>query len=134
MLAQAEGQLAEEHTRISEELQQRDELLKIALEVNGMGLWVWDLLEGTAYRSDQMYRIAGREAGSIDPVPEAWLQLVHPENVESVRNAWAETRATGKDYQIQYRVLWPDGSVHWLESQAKCQRNSEGRATRLWAC
>jgi PAS domain-containing protein len=61
MLAQAEGQLAE--------LQQRDELLKIALEVNGMGLWVWDLLEGTAYRSDQMYRIAGREAGSIDPVP-----------------------------------------------------------------
>jgi PAS domain-containing protein len=69
MLAQAEGQLAEEHTRISEELQQRDELLKIALEVNGMGLWVWDLLEGTAYRSDQMYRIAGREADSIDPVP-----------------------------------------------------------------
>ena len=69
MLAQAEGQLAEEHTRISEELQQRDELLKIALEVNGMGLWVWDLLEGTAYHSDQMYRIAGREAGSIDPVP-----------------------------------------------------------------
>jgi PAS domain-containing protein len=89
------------------------------------------LLEGTAYRSDQMYRIAGREAGSIDPLPEPWLQLVHPEDVESVRNAWAETRTTGKDYQIQYRVLWPDGSVHWLESQAKCQRNSEGRATRL---
>jgi PAS domain S-box-containing protein len=131
MLAQAEGQLAEEHTRISEELQQRDELLRIALEVNGMGLWVWDLLEGTAYRSNQMYRIAGREAGSIDPRPEAWLQLVHPEDAESVRNAWEETRATGKDYQIQYRVLWPDGSVHWLESQAKCQRNSEGRAVRV---
>jgi len=60
--------------------------------------------------------------------------LVHKEDVESVRNAWAETRATGKDYQIQYRVLWPDGSVHWLESQAKCQRNSDGRATRLVIC
>jgi PAS domain S-box-containing protein len=130
-LAQADGQLAEERTRISEELLQHDELLRIALEVNGMGLWVWDLLEGTAYRSGQMYRIAGCEAGSIDPVPEAWLQLVHPEDAESVRNAWEETRATGKDYQIQYRVLWPDGSVHWLESQAKCQRNSEGRAIRV---
>ncbi len=42
MLAQAEGQLAEQRTRISEELQQRDELLRNALEVNGMGLWVCD--------------------------------------------------------------------------------------------
>ena len=49
-LAEAEHKLAEERARASEELRERDELLKIALEVNGMGMWVWDLLENVALR------------------------------------------------------------------------------------
>ena len=36
-----------------------------------------------------------------------------------------------RDYHRQYRVLWPDGSVHWLESDGKCQRDAEGRVTRI---
>lgn len=45
--------------------------------------------------------------------------------------AMHKTRDHGADYHKQYRVIWPDGSVHWLESQGKCQRDGEGRITRL---
>jgi PAS domain S-box-containing protein len=131
MLAQAEQQLAEERHRISEELRERDELLNIALEVNGMGLWVWDLQQNEAYGSDEICRLTGSEPGSLNRLPRAWLQLVHPEDAAGVKAALIETRDTGNDYHQQYRLLWPDGTLRWMESQAKCQRNSEGRVTRM---
>ena len=49
ILAQAERQVAEERARISEALRGRNDVLQTALQANGMGLWVWDLQQGTAY-------------------------------------------------------------------------------------
>jgi two-component system CheB/CheR fusion protein len=41
------------------------------------------------------------------------------------------SRQDGEEYHQQYRVLWPDGAVRWVESQGRCQRDSEGQVTRL---
>ncbi len=131
IVAQAEHQLAEERAQISEALRERDELLQTALESNGMGLWVLDFEQGTTHWSNEMYRIAGREPGSIDPAPDAWFAWIHPEDAEGAKAALAQAREGGKDYHQQYRLLWPDGSVRWLESQGKCQRDSGGRVKRI---
>ncbi len=131
MLAEAERRLAEERARASEELRDREAMLQIALQSNGMGLWIWDLEKGTIHRSDEMFRMVGREPGSFGSDPEAWLQIIHPEDVGGVLKSVERTRRTGEDYHHEYRVLWPDGSVHWVESQGKCQRDGEGRSTRL---
>ncbi|WP_263352185.1 PAS domain-containing protein [Acidicapsa acidisoli] len=130
-LANAERQLAEERARASEAVQDRDELLQIALQSNGMGLWVWDLQDGTGYWSDEMYRMIGLEPGSIEPSGESWLRYVHSEDVDGVQEAARRIREGVADYHHQYRVVWPDGSVRWLESQSKCQRDSAGRLTRV---
>jgi signal transduction histidine kinase len=130
-LAEAEHKLAEERARASEELRERDELLKIALEVNGMGMWVWDLTENTPSGSDPVCELPAREPGSAKPLPSDWLRLLHPEDAVDVRAALAETRATFKDYHQQYRIVTPDGSVRWLESQGKCQHDREGQTTRV---
>ena len=130
-LAEAEHKLAEERARASEELRERDDLLKIALEVNGMGMWVWDLQENAAYVSDPVCEMTGREPGTVNQLPRDWLRLVHPDDAGRVKVALAKIRATGNDYHQQYRILRPDGSVRWMESQGKCQHDSEGRATRV---
>ena len=96
-----------------------------------MGLWIWDLQKGTMHRSDEMFKMVGREPGSDEMRPEAWLDHIHPDDVEGVVEAMHKTRDQGADYHKQYRVIWPDGSVHWVESQGKCQRDAEGRITRL---
>jgi PAS domain S-box-containing protein len=131
LLAQGERQLAEERAHISETLRERDEMLQIALDGNGMGLWVLDFEQGTTQWSDEMFRIAGREPGSVTPSTELWQSWLHPEDVEGVREALARTREGGQHYHQQYRLLWPDKSVRWLESQAKYLRNSEGRVARV---
>jgi len=131
ILAQAERQMAEERVRISEALRRRDEVLQIALDGNGMGLWVLDFEQGTTQWSDVMFRIAGREPGSVTPSAELWQSWLHPEDVEGVSEALARTREGGQHYHQQYRLLWPDGSVRWLESQAKYLCNSDGRVVRV---
>jgi PAS domain S-box-containing protein len=130
-LAEAEHQLAEERARASEELRERDELLKIALEVNGMGMWVWDLRENAAYGTDPICEMTGREPGTDNQLPRDWPRLLHPEDTKRVKTALAAIRATGHDYHQLYRILGPDGSVRWMESQGKCQHDSEGRPTRV---
>src|SRR5450631_3515526 len=131
LLADSERLLAEERTRASEALRDRDALLQIALEANGMGLWVWDLEHDLVHWSDELFRMAGHEPGSIKPTFEAWAQFIHLEDVSRVREARRQACKDGKDYHQQYRVRWKDGSVRWLESQGKCQRDSEGRVTRV---
>jgi PAS domain S-box-containing protein len=129
-IANAERQFAEEHARATEELRDRDEVLQIALRANGMGLWVWDSQKDIVQWSDEVYRIAGREPGSIEPSTETWLAFVHPEDLETVKAAVVQARVAAK-YHQQHRILWPDGTVRWVESQGKSQRDAEGNVTRV---
>jgi PAS domain S-box-containing protein len=130
-IANAERDLAEERARSSEALRDREQLLQLALQANGMGVWLWDLQQDTMHWSDQIYQMVGREPNSVMPGFEAWLSFILPEDADSVKKAVLHTRASGADYHEQYRVVFPDGSVRWLESQGKCQLDAEGRVTRV---
>jgi PAS domain S-box-containing protein len=131
IVADAERKLAEERATARSALRERDELLQIALRANGMGLWLWDLEKGTVHRSDEMYRMAGRDPALFGDKPEVWLEFVHPEDRPGLVENFDQIRENAADYHRQYRVVWPDGTVRWLESQGKCQRNSEGIVTRI---
>jgi PAS domain S-box-containing protein len=131
ILADAERRLAEERAVASEALRDREAMLQIALKANGMALWVWDLKQKRVHWSDEMYRMAGQEPGLIQPSFEAWNQFIHPEDAGRVEESRRQARELGRDYHERYRVRWPNGSVHWLESQGKCQRDSEGQVTRV---
>jgi PAS domain-containing protein len=76
-LANAERQLAEERAGASVVLREKEDLLQIAQQANGMGLWVWDLGQNTKYRSDEVFRMVGREPGSFGREPDSWLRFVH---------------------------------------------------------
>jgi PAS domain-containing protein len=129
IIADAERRLAEERARATEALRERDEMLRIALEANGMGLWVWDLQHGRVYWSDEMYRLGGREPGSVEPTFEAWIESVVEDDRARVIEARIRSCAMGVDYHEIYRVRWRDGSILWIESQGKCLFDSRGGRT-----
>ena len=130
-LADAERRLAEERAHATEALRDRDEMLRIALESNGMGLWLYDLKHHTAYWSDETFRLGGLEPGTIEPTYEAWAQIIVEEDRARVIEARRQTFETGKDYHEQYRVRLVDGSIRWIESQGKCLRDAEGKVQRI---
>jgi PAS domain S-box-containing protein len=131
-LAESEQRLAVERALAGEQLRYRDNVLQVALKASGMGLWVWDLEKEVVHRSDEVYRMVGCEPGAFGSEPEAWLRFVVPEDVPGLDAAFAKARAEGAEYHMQYRVRWPDGSLHWLESQGKCEMDAEGKVTRIF--
>jgi len=131
MLADAERRLAEERALATAALRDRDEMLRIALEANEMGLWVWDVQHGRVYWSDEMYRLGGREPGSVEPTFEAWIEMVVEDDRARVVDARKRSCETGVNYHEIYRVRWSDGSIHWIESQGKCLHDSEQKVLRV---
>jgi len=131
ILANAERQLAEERANASEALREREDVLQLALRANGMGLWAWDQQQGTVHCSDEMYSMYGRQPGPVGPSAEEWLHCIHPEDLPAVTQALTQTQADESDIQIQYRVPWPDGSLHWIETRGRYQRDSQGQTARL---
>ena len=117
--------------RASEVLRDRDEVLQLTLRANKMGLWVWNLDDDGIEWSEELYRLVGLEPRSVEPSLEMWLQLIHPEDTDGVKRAVLRTRDHEVKFHQQYRVIWPDGSVRWVESQGQCQHDSDGRVNRV---
>lgn len=130
-VANAQREFAEERSRANEVLREREDLLQIALKANGMGLWIWDLRANTTHWSDEVYRIAYLEPGAMEAGTESWLAMVHPEDAPRIRAAVERTRKSGIEYHQQYRIRLRDGSERWVESQGRCQRDSEGQPLRV---
>ena len=130
-LAEAERRLAEERACASEQLRYRDDVLQIALRASGMGLWVWELEKNIVHRSDEVYRMVGCEPGEFGMDPDEWLGFVHPDDIPALVQASEKALAEGTDYHMQYRIRWPDNSLHWIDSLAKCQRDSQGKLVRI---
>ena len=129
--ANAERVMIEERLRAKDAIRERDDLLQLAIQANGMALWVWDLTTNTFEWSDEVYKMAGVEPSAIPPTYEAWRALVHPDDLAQLDQAISKTQAEGVDFRMQYRLICSDGSVSWLESQGKCQRDRDGNATRV---
>ncbi len=108
------------------------ETLEFVLEASRVGFWDLDLTTGRATRSrthDQLY-------GYDQPLPE-WtlavlLDLVHPDD-----RGWMGTRmaqgfdAWDNEEHFEFRVVWPDDSVHWIASQGRVVRRPDGTPTKL---
>jgi PAS domain S-box-containing protein len=61
-----------------------------------------------------------------------WLSKIHPEDRDRLQAYHANLlRGTGRG-EAEFRVIWPDGSVHWVVSKAKAYRNAAGEADRVF--
>jgi PAS domain S-box-containing protein len=74
--------------------------------------------EGTLHWSDEVYRIAGYEPGSVAVTPSLFYELVHPADRELVRAAVAEAARTRSHYSIVHRLVRPNGEIRVVHETA----------------
>lgn len=92
-----------------------------------IGSWVIDMAEQTLNWSDETYRIFGIQIDA--PVSyEAFISIVHPDDRESVEQAW-KAALRGEDYDIQHRIV-VDGKVKWIRELAELEFAADGRMVR----
>ena len=113
-----------------EALDEGERRLQTALEAGHLGTWELDLVTFDLVASATCRGIFGR--GAADPFNyDDLLAAIHPDDVERMKSAVRATIETGADYAIEYRTVWPDGSVHWTEVRAQLYRDRSGRAIKL---
>ncbi len=105
--------------------------LQLAIASGAMGTWDWDLATGNLDWNDGHKRLFGISAEEFDGRYETVSRRVHPEDLPVVNAAIEHARTTGAPYQADFRVIWPDGSVHWLAGRGEFVRNELGTPVRM---
>ena len=100
-------------TRFEQELVESERNLKRSQAIAHVGHWSWDTRTNRVTWSDEMYRIFGLEPQSITgDLDEIVRNAIHPDDRERVIALNQAVVESGRPAEAEYRVVWPDGSVH----------------------
>lgn len=120
-----------ERVRTAEALRQSEERYKLAQCAANIGSWDWDIVTGELTWSETVERMFGFEKGKFNATYEAFLNSVHPDDKQSVLNSVNACIEKAKEYDIEHRIVWPDGSIRWVRETGNALRNSTGKAVRM---
>ena len=121
----------EELRQQTERAQLSEERLRLALEAAHMGTWDWDIFNDKVMHSVATEAIYGLAPGGFEGTFESFLKSLHPEDLEWVTQSLRSTLEEGADYNIEFRVIWPDGSIHWVASKGQVYYDNRGNAVRM---
>ena len=116
-----------ERRRAEEALQVKEEQVRLAVAAAGVGTWHWDLRSGEIYWSDTMKELFG--ITSEMPL-EVFVERLHPDDRERVKGEVGRAVDNGTDYDTEYRLLRPDGTLRWIAARGRA-RFEAGRAVLM---
>lgn len=115
----------------TEAAQLREAQLNMALAAAGMGIWNWNLVTNEITWSEALHALYGLKKNTFDGTYDTFLNCVHPQDRNFVSCMEHQAIKNGLDYDVEFRVVWPDGSIHWLASKGKVFRDASGVAVRM---
>jgi PAS domain S-box-containing protein len=116
--------------RAEEALKISKERLVFATEGAKLGIWNWDTVTGELIWSDKCKELFGIPHDETMSYPR-FSDALHPDDRDRTDRAVNDALENHKDYDIEYRSLWPDGSIHWLEAKGRGFYDATGKAVRL---
>lgn len=112
-------------------LRHTDERLRLALESSRMGMWSTDLKLNVTECTTTTYELFGLPADTRDLTAEQWAERIHPEDRAQVEAARLQGLADRGQSAVEFRALWPDGTVRWMDARWRVFHNEAGGAERL---
>lgn len=111
------------------DLHNSEERLRLATEAADLGMWFWDLTDNNLVWTTRCKTLFG-----IDPDRsmsyELFLSSLHPDDRDRTQKAVIRTLEEKVEYNIEYRTIWPDGSLHWIAAKGRGFYD-RGKAVRM---
>ena len=120
--------IAEERTR---ELAAARTQLALATQAGGVGIWGYEVGSNRLTWDDQMYQLYGITPETFDGAYTAWQAGLHPDDRARGDLEFQQALNGEKDFNTEFRVLWPDGSGHSIRARGIVQRDAAGRPLRV---
>jgi diguanylate cyclase (GGDEF)-like protein/PAS domain S-box-containing protein len=112
-------------------MQAVSERLALATQAGGVGIWDWDLPSNIVVWDDQTFALYGVTRGDFATATEAWLCSLLPQDKAEAEEDIRRALRGEVDYDTEFRVRWPDGSIHCIRSIAKVKRDAKGLPLRM---
>src|SRR6266404_1665560 len=112
-------------------LRESAERLRLALEASQTGTWDWTFLSRKLSWDEYLYAQFGLRRADFDDTYEGFLKCVHPDNREQVNRAIALAVQQKSEFNLEFRILWPDGTVHDIAARGKAFYDEAGKAVRM---
>jgi PAS domain S-box-containing protein len=108
-----------------------EERLRRGQQFANIGTWEWTIETGDLFWSERIAPLFGYPVGELATSYENFLNALHPDDRQSVIDAVAACVERDAPYEIEHRVVWPDGTVRWLLERGAVTRNEAGKALKM---
>ncbi len=106
------------------------ERLRLATEAGGIGTWEWDVASNCSHWDETMKALFDLPATAPTPGTEAFLDMLHPDDVEPARRGWHRLAEDDSAVDFELRVRLAGGRWRWLHSRGRSVRDAQGRLVR----
>ncbi|MCH7766753.1 MAG: PAS domain S-box protein [Acidobacteria bacterium] len=120
-----------ERKRAETVLRRSESSLADAQRIAHLGNWDWDIVHNELRWSDEIHRIFGLAQQELGATYEAFLASVHPDDREFVKKSVNEAFYEKKPYNIDHRIVLPDGSERLVHERAEVTFDEAGKPTRM---
>lgn len=108
-----------------------EQRLSFALQCANMGAWCSDLKSGKFWWSPGMEELFGRPPGEFSGTYEGFIGYIHPEDQDFVKRAVTRTIEGGKEFEIEHRIVRPDGQTRWIITRGRISCDENGHAQQV---
>jgi PAS domain S-box-containing protein len=112
-------------------LRESEGRLRLAQQVARIGTFDWNIRTGVDHWTQELEEIHGLSPGSFPGTETAFENLVHPEDRARVIELANLALKTGQPGNGEWRVIWPDGSIHWIAARWQVFMDESGEALRM---
>ena len=120
-----------ERKRAEEALRASEQLLRLATDAAEIGAFELNIRTGVNTWTAQLEAMHGLAPRTFTGTQADWLQLVHEEDQAGALAKVEEALSSGEPVEHEWRVVWPDGSVHWIFGRFQALRDQRGTPLRL---
>jgi PAS domain S-box-containing protein len=117
-----------ERKRVEKALRVSDERLRVALSASGTGTFRWDIRSNELSWDDSLDALFGLPPGQTICSLETFIAAVHPDDRPKVIERCQRCAQEGADFDMEFRILRPDGSLRWLDDKGKTFFDDAGQS------
>ncbi|MBE9184411.1 PAS domain S-box protein [Microcoleus sp. LEGE 07076] len=115
----------------SMQLRKINQQLNLALSATKIGFWDWDVQNSRIVLSREHEELFGLTPGTFAGDYQTFAACICPSDLKGMENAVNQALVERSDYCHEHRVIWPDGSIHWIEGKGKFFYSEAGEAVRM---
>jgi two-component system cell cycle sensor histidine kinase/response regulator CckA len=123
--------LRDERKHVEENLIRMNERFELATRAASLGIWDWDVPKNQLVWDDRMFELYGVNGRDFTGAYEAWVRGLHPLDAARAEAEIQQALRGEKEFDTEFRVVWPDGTVHYMRASAEVIRDGIGQPIRM---